>query len=491
MRAIRRLFSTVNRDLLQQSSLEPCRDPVAHSLHWRGLVAATTSPRIHNHLAASSTAVYAGFDPTAKSLHVGNLLTIVALIHFAAAGHSPVALVGGATGSIGDPSGRSSERSVLSREIIIENCSGIRNQLERIFKNAKVTMNRHDPTASSDTTTPKVTSFVERVQVLDNYAWFKDFSFLDFLGSVGRLSRVSTMLSRESVKSRLDAPDGISFTEFTYQLLQAYDFHHLYTSHNVTVQIGGSDQWGNILSGIDLIRRMKPQQQQLQPASSQPTQDISSSSDTVFGLTIPLVTTASGEKFGKSAGNAVWLDPELVSPFDFYQFFRRTPDGEVERSLNYFSFLSKDAIAELMAKHQQTPEHHLPQRKLAYEVTHLVHGEAAANQSEFKSQLLYDSATLTSLPTSKDIIDTFKGDDRLVLMPRGQVSGASVCEVAAKAGAVKSVSAARKLISGGGLYVANNKVASHDARIQESDALDGRLVLLRAGKSKYTLVLMV
>ncbi|KAJ3261462.1 tyrosyl-tRNA synthetase [Chytriomyces hyalinus] len=489
MRVIRRLFSTVNRDLLQQSNLEPCRDPVAHSLHWRGLVAATTSPRIHNHLAASSTAVYAGFDPTAKSLHVGNLLTIVALIHFAAAGHSPVALVGGATGSIGDPSGRSSERSVLSREIIVENCSGIRNQLERIFKNAKVTMNRHDPAASSDTTTSKVSSFVERVQVLDNYAWFKDFSFLDFLGSVGRLSRVSTMLSRESVKSRLDAPDGISFTEFTYQLLQAYDFHHLYTSHNVTVQIGGSDQWGNILSGIDLIRRMKPQQQQLQPASSE--QDVSSSSDTVFGLTIPLVTTASGEKFGKSAGNAVWLDPELVSPFDFYQFFRRTPDGEVERYLNYFSFLSKDAIAELMAKHQQTPEHHLPQRKLAYEVTHLVHGEAAANQSEFKSQLLYDSATLTSLPTSKDIIDAFKGDDRLVLMPQDQVSGASVCEVAAKAGAVKSVSAARKLISGGGLYVANNKVASHDARIQESDALDGRLVLLRAGKSKYTLVLMV
>ncbi|KAI8835607.1 tyrosine-tRNA ligase [Chytriomyces cf. hyalinus JEL632] len=490
MRAIRRLFSTANRDLLQQSTLEPCRDPVAHSLHWRGLVAATTSPRIHNHLSASSTAVYAGFDPTAKSLHVGNLLTIVALIHFAAAGHSPVALVGGATGSIGDPSGRSSERSVLSREIIIENCSGIRNQLERIFKNAKVTMNRHDPAASSDTTASKVTSFVDRVQVLDNYAWFKDFSFLDFLGSVGRLSRVSTMMSRESVKSRLDAPDGISFTEFTYQLLQAYDFHHLYTSHNVTVQIGGSDQWGNILSGIDLIRRMKPQQQ-LKSASSEPAQDVSSSSDTVFGLTIPLVTTASGEKFGKSAGNAVWLDPELVSPFDFYQFFRRTPDGEVERYLNYFSFLSKDAIAELMAKHQQTPEHHLPQRKLAFEVTHLVHGETAANQSEFKSQLLYDSATLTSLPTSKDIIDAFKGDDRLVLMPRDQVSGAGVCEVAAKAGAVKSVSAARKLISGGGLYVANNKVASQDARIQESDALDGRLVLLRAGKSKYTLVLMV
>ncbi|KAJ3237511.1 tyrosyl-tRNA synthetase [Chytriomyces hyalinus] len=488
---IRRWFSTANRDLLH-SALEPCRDPVAHSLNWRGLVAATTSPRIHNHLAASSTAVYAGFDPTAKSLHVGNLLTIVALIHFAAAGHSPVALVGGATGSIGDPSGRISERSVLSRETIVENCSGIRNQLERIFKNAKVTMNRHDLTAvSSDIKASNVTSFVDRVQVLDNYAWFKDFSFLDFLGSVGRLSRVSTMLSRESVKSRLDAPDGISFTEFTYQLLQAYDFHHLYTSHNVTVQIGGSDQWGNILSGIDLIRRMKPQQQQLKSSSSELSQDVSTSSDTVFGLTIPLVTTANGEKFGKSAGNAVWLDPELVSPFDFYQFFRRTPDGEVERYLNYFSFLSKDAIAELMAKHQKAPEHHLPQRKLAFEVTHLVHGEAAANQSEFKSQLLYDSATLTSLPTSKDIIDAFKGDDRLVLMPRAQVLGASVCEVAAKAGAVKSVSAARKLISGGGLYVANNKVASHDAKIQDSDALDGRLVLLRAGKSKYTLVLMV
>ncbi|KAI9340866.1 tyrosine-tRNA ligase [Obelidium mucronatum] len=456
------------------------------TLKWRGLLHQITRPSLDSHLASKPTAVYAGFDPTAQSLHVGNLLTIVALIHFAARGHQPIALIGGATASIGDPSGRSSERNVLPRKQIIHNSRLIRIQLENIFRNSISTMKRHDhplirwneSSASSNSGT--LVSALERVKVLDNYDWFHQFSLLDFMGSVGRFARVSQMLAKDSVKSRLDAPDGISFTEFTYQLLQGYDFQYLNKHHGVSVQIGGSDQWGNITAGIDLIRKMRSANS---VASEEEDDDVS------FGLTFPLVTTASGEKFGKSAGNAIWMDKDMVSPFDFYQFFRRTPDSEVERYLKFFTFMSKESIELLMEKHEKNPHLHLPQRTLAYEVTHLVHGSEFAKKSQVKSELLYDSDKISSPLSSKDILDAFEGDNRLVTLAQDQVFGGSICQVATIAGVTKSISAARKLIASGGLYLNNTKVTSEATIVlKDEHSIDGSIVLLRSGKSKYTIV---
>ncbi|KAJ3031873.1 UNVERIFIED_CONTAM: tyrosyl-tRNA synthetase [Siphonaria sp. JEL0065] len=303
------------------------------------------------------------------------------------------------------------------------------------------------------------------------------------------------MLAKESVKSRLEAPDGISFTEFTYQLLQGYDFQYLNKTHGVSVQIGGSDQWGNIISGIELIRKMRDPV--VKPATSSANSEklenaVVDEEEVSFGLTFPLVTTASGEKFGKSAGNAIWMDKDMVSPFDFYQFFRRTPDSEVERYLKYFTFMSSESIAELMSKHEKSPELHLPQRTLAYEVTHLVHGPEASKRSQTKSHLLYDTDKVSSDAsplTSQDILDAFEGDNRLVSLPRHQVIGASITQVATNAGATKSISAARKLIASGGLYINNVKVASDSLTVSlEEHALDQAVVLLRSGKSKYTII---
>ncbi|KAI8615610.1 hypothetical protein BC830DRAFT_1241722 [Chytriomyces sp. MP71] len=490
-----------------------CADPITSALEWRGLVAAVTRPEMQAHLSLRPTGVYAGFDPTARSLHVGNLLTIVALIHFAAAGHAPVALVGGATGSIGDPSGRSSERSALDTDTIVANTAAIRRQLTSLFANAQKTMARfhdtdHEPQQEDQhdakyrlardawiKADPNVA-----VTVLNNYDWFHNISFLDFLASVGRVSRVSTMLARESVKSRLDAPDGISFTEFTYQLLQAYDFRHLHLHHGVTVQIGGSDQWGNILSGIDLIRRMPP------PSSATPSTPAStpastptnpsappSTEDHVYGLTIPLVTTASGEKFGKSAGNAVWLEPNLCPPFDLYQFFRRTPDSEASRYLRYFTFLPRTRIEALTRLHEEDPAEHAPQRALAYEVTHLVHGGATADACRLKSELLFDPHRLAragGLPGSAEILRAFAGDERAVRVPRAEVLGRGVVEVVVRCGVCRGFNAARKLITAGGLYVGGVKVENKDAVVREEDVMDGRLLLLRSGKNNYTIAIL-
>ncbi|KAJ3083750.1 tyrosyl-tRNA synthetase [Rhizoclosmatium hyalinum] len=449
------------------------------TLRWRGLLHQVTRPTIDAHLSKQPTSVYAGFDPTARSLHVGNLLTIVALMHFAARGHSPIALIGGATAAIGDPSGRASERSVLARDVIIDNSSAIRTQLSSLFKNAVHTMARHShPTSDA----------LLNVKVLDNYDWFHRFSLIDFMGTVGRFARVSQMLAKESVKSRLEAPDGISFTEFTYQLLQGYDFQYLNKTHNVSVQIGGSDQWGNITSGIDLIRKMRE-------GGGGGGGDVENSEDVAFGLTFPLVTTASGEKFGKSAGNAIWMDPAMVSPFDFYQFFRRTPDSEVERYLKYFTFMSEETIAGLMKKHQEQPHLHTPQRTLAFEVTHLVHGEESAKNSKTKSHLLYDAGDQsTPLPTASEITAAFKGDDRLVQLSRGAVlNGATtLLQVAVQCGSCKSISAAKKLVASGGLYINNVKVANGDDVLSESaHTMEGKIVLVRSGKSKYTIVQLI
>lgn len=283
-------------------------------------------------LAEKKSVVYTGFDPTAKSLHVGNLLTIVSLMHFWVGGHKIIGLIGGGTGSIGDPSGKSKERVALDAPIVTSNSKCIEKQLFRIFENAKEYLERRKVADHA---------YLERdlVSTVNNMEWIGTLSLIDFLQIVGRKARVSAMLAKDSVQGRMEGETGISFAEFTYQLLQAYDFLFLYNNYDCSIQLGGSDQFGNITAGLELIRKSK----------INPKEETS-----VFGITIPLVTTSTGEKFGKSEGNAIWLDPSLLSTFDFYQFFRKTTDGDVERFLHFFTFLPPESITSIMKEHEVT-----------------------------------------------------------------------------------------------------------------------------------------
>ncbi|KAJ3402390.1 tyrosyl-tRNA synthetase [Chytridiales sp. JEL 0842] len=312
---------------------------------------------------------------------------------------------------------------------------------------------------------------------------------LEFVGDVGRFARVSIMLARDSVKNRLDTPEGISFTEFTYQLLQAYDFYHLNKHHSCTIQIGGSDQWGNITAGIDLIRKKNAIAVTL---SSSTDSKSTKPNHPAYGLTIPLVTTSNGEKFGKSAGNAIWLNPSLCTPFDFYQFFRRTPDASVRQYLHFFTFLSLSKIESLMHKHSQTPSMHLPQRTLAAEVTELVHGPAVSKRCATQSQFLFDANTEGfEAPEAREVLKAFEGDERLVEVRRGEFLGRHVGEVAVRVGAVKSKNAGRKLLASGGFYLNNQKLGPDGVVLGESDIKEGVLCLMRTGKSNYKVLKIV
>ncbi|KAI9335167.1 hypothetical protein DFJ73DRAFT_32705 [Zopfochytrium polystomum] len=444
---------------------------VIDSLQRRSLIHALTSPKISSHVSAPAT-LYAGFDPTAKSLHVGNLLMIVALLRFQAHGHRPIALVGGATGSIGDPSGRTSERAALEATVLESNKVSIARQLEDIFRTAEANMRRHGAIR------------VEKLQpitVVDNLSWYAGVGLLQFLTDVGRFARVSPMLARESVRSRLENQDGLSFTEFTYQLLQAYDFHHLHKVENCTIQLGGSDQWGNITAGIDLIQKKL----------SVPSDD----REPAFGVTLPLVTTSTGEKFGKSAGNAIWLDPLMLPPFDFFQFFRRSPDSEVEKYLKYFTFMSEEEIESIMKDHSANPEQHKPQRSLAFEVTDIVHGYSVAKKCELKSRVLFDSGIRSMAKTDLSVgtvSETFEGDPRLVCLPAEDVVDKDLVSVALSAGLVRTRSAGRKLLAAGGLYLNDEKMvgAPNEVIVRRSHLFDERVLFLRSGKSEYRVVVL-
>ncbi|KAJ3192675.1 tyrosyl-tRNA synthetase [Irineochytrium annulatum] len=380
-------------------------------------------------LARSKTMVYAGFDPTAPSLHVGNLLTLISLLHFRLQGHDAICLLGGATGRIGDPSGRSSERTALAGEVVDANVKSIRAQVERVMANASAYARRKGFGVGA-----RGCAVEGAVTVLDNREWFDGIGMLEFLETFGKYARVSVMLAKDSVKSRLDSPEGISFTEFTYQLLQAYDFYHLNRTRGCTIQLGGSDQWGNIAAGIELVHKKWAVLKTEEGVSPQ-----ERSGEDVYGVTMPLVTTAQGEKFGKSAGNAVWLDEGLVSHFDFYQFFRRTPDTEVERYLMYFTLLPLDEIHAIMGRLKAEPKKHIPQRALAFEVTELVHGAEAAKNARVMSEVLFDSKA-GQIPNVDDVIQAFEGDARLVTMPRSEFVGLHASDVAIKIGAIASPS---------------------------------------------------
>ena len=421
-------------------------------LRWRGMIQ-DIMPETEQHLMEGLRAAYMGFDPTADSLHIGNLVGVMMLRHFQNCGHKPYALVGGATGMIGDPSGKSVERNLLTEEVLAHNIAGIKKQLAKFLD--------FESTASN------------RAELVNNYDWMKEFSFLSFIRDIGKHITVNYMMAKDSVKKRFDPnenTDGMSFTEFSYQLLQGYDFLHLYREKNLTLQMGGSDQWGNITTGTELIRRI--------------------AGGKAYALTCPLITKADGTKFGKSEGGNVWLDPEKTSPYKFFQYWINTSDADAERYIKIFTMLSKEEINSLIVQHAEAPHLRVLQNKLAEELTLLVHGLEELEKAKKASQILFGNSTSADLRTldEKTFLEVFDG------VPQAEVNAADIAGgldmiaiLSAKTGFISSNSEARRALKENSISVNKEKVGE-DYQIGEKDLVDGKFILLQRGKKNYFIV---
>ncbi len=422
---------------------------VFDEFEWRGLLAdCTDRDALVGRFAAGPIVVYCGFDPSADSLHVGNLVPLLALRRFQLAGHQPIALAGGATGAIGDPSGKTEERQLLSKETLATNLEKIKLQLLRLLD---------------------FDSRTNPAKLLDNADWIGTIGYLDFLRDVGKHFSINQMLAKESVRIRMEERGtGISYTEFSYMLLQAYDFYVLCRDHNCELQIGGSDQWGNITAGIDLCRKKLGR--------------------TVYGLTLPLITNADGTKFGKTAAGAVWLDPAKTSVYRFYQFWINTDDRDVIRYLKYFTFLDKDQIAALEHKHNQNPGAREAHRALARAVTELIHGKSATDDAVRASQILF-GGSLEGITESA--FQEVVGEVPTIQVPRTRFDGQGIqlVELLVESGLCPSKSQARKDIDGGGIYVNNIRQAGWQRELTTNDLLFGKYLLLRKGKKDYVVIL--
>ncbi|MFC4182541.1 tyrosine--tRNA ligase [Saccharococcus thermophilus] len=412
-----------------------------HELEWRGLINQVTDMEgLRQLLNEEKVTLYCGFDPTADSLHIGSLLPILTLRRFQLAGHRPIALVGGATGLIGDPSGKKSERTLNPKETVQQWSNRIKEQLSRFLD-----FDAKDNPA----------------KIANNYDWIGSLDVITFLRDVGKNFGLNYMLAKESVQSRIET--GISFTEFSYMILQAFDFLQLYQTENCRLQIGGSDQWGNITAGLELIRKTEGEAK-------------------AFGLTIPLVTKADGTKFGKTESGTIWLDKEKTSPYEFYQFWINTDDRDVIKYLKYFTFLSKDEIEELERKLQEAPEQRAAQKALAEEMTKLVHGEDALKQAIRISEALF-SGSVSEL-TAEEIEQGFKD------VPSFEYEGEEVplVELLVMAKIVPSKRQAREDISNGAIYVNGDRVQDINAVITKENRIEGRFTIIRRGKKKYYLI---
>ena len=411
-------------------------------LSARGLVEATTAPEIEKLLETPQT-VYCGFDPSAASLQAGNLVSIMMLRRLQLAGHRVIALVGGATGLIGDPSGKSAERNMLTVEKVEENKKGIRENLSRI-------LDFDGPNAAV---------------MVDNYEWYSGLSAIAFLRDIAVNFRVPQMLAKESVKKRLEASDGaLTFTEFSYQILQGNDFLHLYDKYGCTMEVGGADQWGNITAGTDLVHRMRGK--------------------TAYGLTFPLLLDATGKKFGKSEGNALFMNASMTSVYDWYQYFLRAADADVIRYLKVFSLKSLDEIAALEEQMKANPEARIPQKALAEEITLLVHGEAGLKTAQGATQTLFGGSVEGK--TAEELETIFK-DVKSAEVAKAECVGIPVFMIAAKAGMFKSNGEARRMAQQGGLSLNGSKV--DDKRtLAEDDLAGGRVAVLRSGKKNHFLL---
>ena len=421
-------------------------------LRWRGMIQ-DIMPETEQHLMEGLRAAYVGIDPTADSLHIGHLVGVMMLRHFQNCGHKPYALVGGATGMIGDPSGKSVERNLLTEEVLAHNIAGIKKQLAKFL--------------DFESTAPN------RAELVNNYDWMKEFSFLSFIRDIGKHITVNYMMAKDSVKKRFDPnenTDGMSFTEFSYQLLQGYDFLHLYQEKNLTLQMGGSDQWGNITTGTELIRRI--------------------AGGKAYALTCPLITKADGTKFGKSEGGNVWLDPEKTSPYKFFQYWINTSDADAERYIKIFTMLSKEEIDALIVQHAEAPHLRVLQNKLAEELTVLVHGREELEKAKKASQILFGNSTSADLRTldEKTFLEVFDG------VPQAEVSAADITGgldmiaiLSAKTGFISSNSEARRALKENSISVNKEKVGE-DYQIAEKDLVDGKFILLQRGKKNYFIV---
>ena len=418
-----------------------------HVLKERGHVEwCSNEEELHSLFTSEMVTAYVGFDPTADSLHVGHLIPIMALAWIQRCGHRPIPLAGVGTGLIGDPSGKSKERNLLTIEKVQENVIGVKKQLARFLD--------FDCGGAS-------------AQIINNYDWLGKLTFLDVLREVGKHFSVNSMVSREYVKSRLDDPEkSISYTEFSYVLLQAYDFLHLFQNYGCRLQMGGNDQQGNIISGIDLIRKK--------------------TGGEAFGATQPLLLTSSGTKFGKTEEGAVWLDPQKTSPYKFYQFWMNTEDQAVEKLLKLFTFLSLEEIEEIMQVHRSAPERREAQRRLAWEVTGIVHGQDNAAMTKKASAILFGES-FEPRELSLSMLDTLAAE-----VPSGTVSRvfpALLTDILAEAGACSSKSEVRRLLKGGGLSVNGVKVTEEDASVSEDGILAGKYLFVRLGKKRFFMIL--
>lgn len=422
-------------------------------LTWRGMVH-TTMPGTKELLEKEMVTAYLGIDPTADSLHIGHLCGVMMLRHFQRCGHKPLALIGGATGMIGDPSGKSAERNLLDEETLKHNQECIKKQLSKFL--------------DFESDAPNC------AELVNNYDWMKNFSFLDFARTVGKHITVNYMMAKDSVQKRLngEARDGLSFTEFTYQLLQGYDFLHLYTTKNCKLQMGGSDQWGNITTGAELIRR--------------------TNGGEVFALTCPLITKADGGKFGKTESGNIWLDPRYTSPYKFYQFWLNVSDDDAQRYIKIFTSLAQDEINGLIEQHQQAPHLRLLQKRLAQEVTIMVHSQEAYEAAVEASNILFGNATSDTLKKIDEdtLLAVFEGVPQFKLSKADAQQGLKFMQLLTEqAPAFPSKGELRKLIQSGGVSVNKEKLSDIDAVISAEQLLNDKYLLVQKGKKNYFLLI--
>lgn len=423
-------------------------------LTWRGMIH-TVMPGAEEHLLESMRSAYVGFDPTADSLHIGNLVPIMLLAHYQRCGHKPVALVGGATGMIGDPSGKSNERNLLDEKTLRHNQEAIKAQLAHFLD------------FESDNT--------NAAELVNNYDWMKEFSFLEFIRDVGKHITVNYMMAKDSVKNRIssDSSEGMSFTEFTYQLVQGYDFLHLYKANDCSIQMGGSDQWGNITTGTELIRRI--------------------SGGKGYAITCPLITKSDGSKFGKSEGGNVWLDANRTSPYKFYQYWLNSSDEDAEKYIKIFTFLNKEEINALIEEHKEAPHMRLLQKRLAVEITTMVHSKEDLENAIKASNILFGKSTSEDLKALNEstFLDVFDG------VPKTQIAKVEIDQgldiigaLAEKGGFLKSNGEARRALKENSISVNKEKV-NENYRITGKDLINNKFVLLQRGKKNYFVLQIV
>ena len=422
-------------------------------LRWRGMIH-NIMPGTEEQLAKEQTTAYVGIDPTADSLHIGHLVSVMMMKHLQMAGHKPIFVIGGATGMIGDPSGKSLERNLLDEDTIQKNMAGIKAQLSKF-----IDFNSNEPNAAI---------------MVNNYDWMKNFSFLDFIREVGKHITVNYMMSKDSVKKRLsaDSTNGMSFTEFTYQLVQGYDFLYLRRNYNCLLQMGGSDQWGNITTGGELIRRKDGGE--------------------AYGLTWPLMTKSDGKKFGKTESGNVWLDPQRTSPYKFYQFWLNVSDSDAERYIKIFTSIEKEEIEALIAEHREAPHLRILQKRLAKEVTVMVHSEEDYNAAVDASNILFGNATSEALRKLDEdtLLAVFEGVPQFEISRDALAEGVKAVDLFVDNAAVfASKGEMRKLVQGGGVSLNKEKLAAFDQVITAADLLDEKYLLVQRGKKNYYLLI--